>query len=113
LLQEHVPPFRAVRVVGPRWCIGLDGVQEGAQGVEDGRRALSNSSAKYLVSKDVPVQNIQSARTFQYKIFSKQGNSRTKCSVSRNIPVQNIQSGDIPVKNIQSVGTFQYKIFSQ
>jgi hypothetical protein len=49
------------------------------------------SSTKYSASKDIPVQNIQSARMFQYKN-----------SVSKDIPVQNIQPARI----------FQYKIFS-
>jgi hypothetical protein len=60
------------------------------------------------VSRDVPVQNIQSVRMFQYKV--------QKHSVSKDVPVQNIQSvrmfqykvqkysviKDVPVQNIQS-----------
>jgi hypothetical protein len=63
------------------------------------------SSTKYSVSRDIPVQNIQSVRIFQYKVFSQYGYSSTKYSVSRDIPVQSIQS--VPVR------IFQYKIFSQ
>jgi uncharacterized protein YjdB len=50
-----------------------------------------HSSTKYSVSRDIPVQNIQSAGTFQYKIFSQ---------------------SDTPGQNIQSAGTFQYTLFS-
>jgi hypothetical protein len=57
------------------------------------------------VSKDTPVQNIQS-----------DGYSRTKCPVSKGGSVHNIQLVRIfqyPVQNVQSVRVSQYTIFSQ
>jgi hypothetical protein len=56
----------------------------------------------YSVSKNIPLQYIQSAAILQYKIFSEQAYSSTAYSVSRGIAVQNIQSARI----------FQYKIFN-
>jgi hypothetical protein len=62
------------------------------------------------VSRVIPVQTMQSAGLFQYKMFSQQDHACAKYAVSRDVPVQNIQ---ILVQNMQSVGTFQYKTFSQ
>jgi hypothetical protein len=58
---------------------------------------------KYAVSRNIPVQNIQSVEIFQCKIYSQHEYSSAKYAVSK----------DIPVQNMQSVRIFQYKIFSQ
>jgi hypothetical protein len=75
------------------------------------------SSAKYAVSRNVLVKNMQSAGIVGY--------SRRKYAVSRDIPVENTQvsrdipvqntqvSRDIPVPNMQSVGILWCKICSQ
>ena len=71
-------------------------------------------SGQTLTNEDISVQhiqsvqNIQSVRIFQYKIFSGEGYFSTKYSVDKVISVQNTQS----VQNIQSVRIFQCKIFS-
>jgi hypothetical protein len=56
----------------------------------------------YRVSKDGPVETIQSARIFQFKVFSRSGYSSTKYLASK----------DIPRRNIHLVEIFQYKIYS-
>jgi hypothetical protein len=59
------------------------------------------SRTQKSVSKDIPVQNIQAAKIFQYKILNQQGYSSTQYSGSK----------DVSGQKIQSVRIFQYKIF--
>jgi hypothetical protein len=65
------------------------------------------------VSQDIPVQHIQQARIFQYKIFSQQGYFSTKYSASKDIPVQIFSKQGCSSTNIQQARVFRYKIFSQ
>jgi hypothetical protein len=44
------------------------------------------------INIDIPVQKMQSVRTFQYKTCSQSGYSSTKNAASKDIPVQNMQS---------------------
>ena len=57
----------------------------------------------YSVSRDIPVQIIQSVGKFQYKTFSQQGYSSTNYSVKYETFSQ---QGYVPVQNIQSVGIY-------
>jgi hypothetical protein len=54
--------------------------------------ARKNMPVQNVYSVEIPAQDIQPPRIFQYKIFS---------------------HTDIPVQNIQSLRIFQYNIFSQ
>jgi hypothetical protein len=103
---------------------------------------FGHSSAKYSVSLDIPVYNIQSAWIFQskyalsmdipvriftqipvhkysvstdipVKMFSQYGYSSTDIFVSRNITVQNLQLVWIfQYTNVQSAGILQYTILN-
>jgi hypothetical protein len=72
---------------------------------------MKYSSTKYSVGGDIPVQNIQSVKIFQYKIFSRYKYSSTEHSVSRDISGQSSTKysvgKDVSVQNIQSDGIFQ------
>jgi hypothetical protein len=61
-------------------------------------------SVRILIFRpDVSVQNVQSVRMVQYKMFSPSRCFNAKCSVSK----------DGPVQNIPPVGVFWYQICSQ
>jgi hypothetical protein len=51
----------------------------------------------------IAVQNVQTTRRFQYKIFRQYGDASTKCSDNMEVPVQ----------NVQTIWRFQYKLFRQ
>jgi hypothetical protein len=61
--------------------------------------------SKDLSEKKTPVQTIEAARTFRYKIFRQHN----------NLPVKNIQAVRTYAskKNLQSVRTFQWDTFSR
>jgi hypothetical protein len=70
-----------------------------------------------LVIRNLPVQNMQAVRIFQYTAFSHQKPSSTKYAGSEDIPVQTNQSSEIfsvqnNQSNMQSVRIFKYTTLS-